>query len=146
MKRLFVVALFLLLAACAPQDTTEKEDGVMNQGDVSVNIRPQQGVALVEITAEGFVPSELTVKQGETVTWVNKNTKAHWVASAQHPTHKIYPGSGIEKCGTGEAIFDACRGLAQGESFSFTFNEKGSWNYHDHLNVGQPFFGKIIVE
>ena len=26
----------------------------------------------------------------------------------------------------------------------FTFNEKGSWNYHDHLVTG--LFGKIIVE
>ena len=63
-----------------------------------------------------------------------------------HPTHKVYPGSDIEKCGTAEEsnIFDACRGLKEGESYEFTFNEKGSWRYHDHLNIKNT--GSIIVE
>ena len=63
-----------------------------------------------------------------------------------HPTHTAYPGSGIEKCGTDEeeGIFDACKGLEEGESFSFVFNEAGSWNYHNHLSPGQ--FAKVIVE
>ncbi|MEK6824273.1 MAG: hypothetical protein AABY02_00300, partial [Nanoarchaeota archaeon] len=63
-----------------------------------------------------------------------------------HPSHKNYPGSDIAKCGTSEAstIFDACKGLAQGESYSFTFNEVGSWNYHDHLNPNLR--GTVIVE
>jgi len=101
---------------------------------------------VIEITSSGFTPSELTISKGETVTWINKDTEEHLPASAIHPTHTVYPGSGIEKCGTSEEkmIFDACRGLAPGESWSFTFNEIGTWGYHDHLNV--DFKGKIIVE
>ena len=98
----------------------------------------------VTITAEGFSPKTLTVKAGTAVTFVNEDANEHWPASARHPTHTMYPGSSIEKCGTGEAIFDACKGLAQGESFSFTFNEKGSWRYHDHLGVSLT--GTIVVE
>lgn len=98
----------------------------------------------VAITAEGFSPKTLTVKAGTMVTFVNEDVNEHWPASAMHPTHMVYPGSGIQKCGTGEAIFDACKGLAQGESFSFTFDEIGSWKYHDHLNV--PLTGTIVVE
>ena len=57
-----------------------------------------------------------------------------------HPTHAIYPESG----GCIGSKFDACKGLKEGESWSFTFNEKGTWNYHDHFDVSK--FGKIIVE
>lgn len=67
-------------------------------------------------------------------------------ASAMRPTHKVYPGSDIEKCGTAEEskIFDACRAIPAGGSWFFTFNEAGSWDYHDHLDAKN--FGKIIVE
>ncbi|MBI4151358.1 hypothetical protein HY496_00165, partial [Candidatus Woesearchaeota archaeon] len=63
-----------------------------------------------------------------------------------HPTHTVYPHSGIEKCGTADEgmIFDACRALAQGETFSFIFTETGSWKYHDHLNPRKT--GTVIVE
>ena len=101
---------------------------------------------VIEITGSGFSPQTLTIKKGETVTWINKDTEGHWPASAMHPTHTVYPGSNIEKCRTAEeeSIFDACRELAPEESYSFTFNEIGSWGYHDHLNAN--LFGKIIVE
>ena len=108
-----------------------------------------QGTAgnVIEITSSGFTPSELTISRGETVTWVNKDTEEHWPASAIHPTHQAYPGSGIEKCGTSEQnmIFDACHNLTPGESFSFTFNEVGTWNYHEHLDISFGF-GKVIVQ
>ncbi len=101
---------------------------------------------IIEITSSGFNPKTLTIKTGEGVTFVNKNTNAHWPASAFHPTHTVYPASGIEKCGTSEQslIFDACKGLKQEETWSFTFNSKGDWKYHDHLNPS--LFGSVIVQ
>lgn len=101
----------------------------------------------IEITQDGsFVPAELRIKQGDKVTWTNNWDKDSWPASAAHPTHEVYPGSSIQKCNTDEEsrIFDACKGIKPGESWSFTFNEKGSWNYHNHLVLGK--FGKVIVE
>lgn len=99
----------------------------------------------IEIMSSGFSPSNLEIKAGDSVTWMNKDTVEHWPASAMHPTHKVYPGSDIAKCGTAEEtkIFDACKGLALGESWTFVFDEKGSWNYHDHLVSSRS--GKIIV-
>jgi len=101
---------------------------------------------VIEITSSGFTPKTLTISKGETVTWINKDTEEHWPASANHPTHTVYPGSNIEKCGTIEqaGIFDACRGVPPGESWSFTFNEAGTWGYHDHLQ--SSLTGKIIVK
>ena len=98
----------------------------------------------VEITAAGFSPNTLTVKSGDTMVFVNKDTAQHWPASAAHPTHVVYPETG----GCIGSKFDACKGLAEGESFEFVFNEKGSWKYHDHLNCcsDPAFFGTIVVE
>ncbi len=94
----------------------------------------------VEIRADGFYPSELKIKAGETVVFVNKDSKEHWPASDVHPTHTKYPESG----GCIGSAFDSCKGLKQEESYSFTFKEKGTWYYHDHLNPGLK--GKIVVE
>ncbi len=100
----------------------------------------------VEITDTGYSPQKVTVKQGDTVKWVNNSSSENWPASAKHPTHEVYPGSSITKCGTAEEsnIFDACRGLKAGESYSFTFNEKGMWAYHEHIAV--KMFGQVVVE
>ncbi len=103
---------------------------------------PSDEEYIVEITSGGFSPSEVIIEAGETVTWVNKDSVAHWVASANHPDHKVYPETG----GCIGSTFDACKGIEPGESWSFTFNQKGSWGYHDHINFGAPFFGKVIVE
>jgi len=99
----------------------------------------------VEITSNGYSPKELKINKGDKVTWVNKNSAGHWPASAMHPTHALYPGSGLEKCGTSEQdkIFDSCKELSPGESWSFAFNEAGSWKYHDHLNLANT--GSITV-
>lgn len=102
--------------------------------------------ATIEITAKGFSPETITISQGDTVTFINKDIEKHWPASAIHPTHTKYPGSGIDKCGTLDEyyIFDACRGLEEGEEYSFPFDEIGTWKYHDHLNP--EIKGTIIVE
>lgn len=98
----------------------------------------------IERTNTGYSPSTLTISVGDTVIFLNKSNSQNWPASDRHPTHTNYPGSGITKCGSSTTIFDACKELASGESYSFTFNEIGTWNYHDHLQPGKT--GTIIVE
>ena len=99
----------------------------------------------IEITSSGFSPKTLDIKKGDKVNFINKGSSSSWPASAIHPTHKVYPDSGINKCGTAEEanIFDACGGLENQETYSFTFNEIGSWNYHNHLNPSKT--GTISV-
>jgi plastocyanin len=99
---------------------------------------------IVEMSSTGFSPGVLKIKAGDTVIFKQIDGSKTWPASDFHPTHTIYPGSDIRKCGSGDKIFDSCRGLKEGESWSFTFNEKGSWNYHDHLNPKNV--GTIVVE
>lgn len=102
------------------------------------------GVTVV-YSDNGYSPSEVSVKVGESVTFLNQSSRATWPASANHPTHTVYPGSTIGKCGTDEAldIFDACGGVAPGESWEFTFNEAGTWGYHDHLRAN--YRGSVVV-
>ncbi|MCI0532933.1 plastocyanin/azurin family copper-binding protein [bacterium] len=91
---------------------------------------------IVLYTDAGYEPKKITVAAGDTVVFENRSGFQVWTASDSHPTHVLYPGSDIKKCGTGAIIFDSCGILSEGESFSFTFNEKGSWGYHNHRNPG----------
>ena len=93
----------------------------------------------IEITSSGFSPNSLTINSGDKVTWINKGSDLSWPASAIHPTHTAYTEIG----GCIGSKFDACRGLAEGESFTFTFNEVGTWKYHDHLKISNT--GTIVV-
>jgi len=147
MKKVYLMMLVLatlFIAGCISSGTQNQRNNLNNENNINNNV--DETIFTVEITSEGFSPNELTINQGDTVKWINKDSARHWPASAMHPTHTVYPSSDIKKCGTSEqsSIFDACKGLAQGESWSFTFNEKGSWNYHDHLFPGLR--GKIIVQ
>ncbi|MDP3953919.1 MAG: hypothetical protein Q8Q06_00700 [bacterium] len=86
---------------------------------------------IVEMTNDTFVPAELTIKVGDTVVFVNKDSSPHWPASGVHPTHQICQG------------FDSLKGIAQNETYSFTFNEAKECPMHDHVRPSMK--GKIIV-
>ena len=97
----------------------------------------------IEIISNSYSPSTLEINSGDTVTFVNIDSSSNWPASGAHPTHTIYPES-TGKCPViGGSDFDACRGLSQGESYSFTFNVVGNWKYHNHRSPGTT--GTIIV-
>lgn len=103
-----------------------------------ISVEPIE-VHTVRVTANGFVPATLTVKRGDNVMWVNESDRNVWPASAVHPTHTAYPTTG----GCLGSAFDACHGLVPNESWSFEFNEVGTWRYHDHLRAS--ITGTIVV-
>lgn len=86
----------------------------------------------VSINEEGFSPEVLNIPLGSTVVWTNDGQKAHWPASNYHPTHTLYPEEG----GCLGSKFDACKGLLNGETFTFKFDKEGNWTVHDHLFPG----------
>ena len=150
-----MIAILLLVAVVggiflfsAVSKNPVKTAGVINNPDENSEQITENSGNVIEITSSEFAPETLTISKGETVTFINKDTEEHWPASAMHPTHTFYPGSDIAKCFDDETdkstLFDSCSGLSEGESWSFTFNEVGSWGYHDHLNAN--LHGKIIVE
>lgn len=101
---------------------------------------------VIEMRPSGFSPRSIRISVGDTVTFTNVDRSGSvWPASVSHPQHLAYPGSGISKCGTDQegSIFDACKEINPGESYSFTFNEVGIWRYHNHLIPS--YVGTVIV-
>ncbi len=116
-------------------------DGVAPQttsAPVANNVMKNPSVAVVSfavaMTKSGFVPSTFSVKKGTQVTFVNKDTVAHWPASGPHPVHTCYPG------------FDALQPIAPGASYSHVFDVAKTCAFHDHLNPSaSSFHGSITV-
>lgn len=86
----------------------------------------------VNYTSNGFSPDPVTIKVGDTVTFVNQNGGGMWVASGPHPVHTDYPE------------FDEKKAVSTGGSYEFTFTKVGSWSYHNHLSPSKR--GTVIVE
>lgn len=95
----------------------------------------------IEMTTTGFSPSRITINRGDTVNFISAGA-SRWPASNVHPTHTVYPGSSISKCGGADELntFDACRST---EDYSFIFDSVGTWGYHDHFSPGRG--GTITV-
>jgi plastocyanin len=110
-----------------------------------VSSEPVAGEHIVTYTDSGYLPSTLTIKKGETITFINKSSHPMWPASAYHPTHRVYSGTSLEEhCPDKQGIaFDACEGIPAGGFWSFTFDQRGTWKYHDHLNPSNT--GTIVV-
>jgi len=104
-----------------------------------------QQTTIIKMTETGFVPAQVRISQGTAITFVNEDTEPHWPASNMHPVHTFYPGSDIRKCSTPEEIyiFDACKPILPGDSYTFVFRESGGWGFHDHMY--STFFGGVDV-
>lgn len=87
---------------------------------------------IIRYTANGFQPSLITVKIGTKITFRNESGSPMWPASAVHPTHQLLPE------------FDAKGSIANGSTYSFTFQKIGTWPFHNHLKPSLT--GKVIVE
>ena len=74
-------------------------------------------------TDASFTPGQVTVPQGSTVTWQNKDATAHTTTS----TTGLWNGA-----------------LPAGASFAFTFNNKGTFAYTCTLHAGMT--GAITVQ
>ncbi len=75
----------------------------------------------IDIMDFAFNPDTITVTKGTTVTWTNKD-------SAQHTV-------------TGTAFTSET--LGQGQTYSYTFNEAGTFEYHCRFHTSM--LGKVIV-
>jgi plastocyanin len=147
MKKL---AVFLLIAvtvvAAGCTDSTESTS--TPETESPDNTQPtdlEQENNTIFYTDSGFQPADLTVQQGDTVTWLDRSSNTMWVGSDRHPSHTNYAGTTRrEHCQDGDqttAAFDQC---TTGDRFSFTFEKTGEWGYHNH----QPFErgGTVTVE
>jgi plastocyanin len=131
----------------SPDNGGAAQDGASGGVSADINAGVAAGVptaATVALTSSGFSPKSVTIKKGGTVTWVNQTSGDMWIGSAPHPTHTGYDGTTQQQhCApgyAGPAPFDECK---EADTFSFTFDKVGSWNYHNHENAS--LFGTVVV-
>ncbi len=120
-----------------PPDTTTPDQ---NAASSTASLPAKE--TIVTYGPKGFEPKTITIKVGEKVTFVNESENGMWVGSSKHPIHADYPEKTSKDC-LGSA-FDQCAASGTGTSYSFTFNKKGSWNYHNH--VAPNNWGTVVVE
>ena len=133
---LFSLASLGLLAACGG-------GGGNNPGGGSTAVVVRDGGtggasgATVTMTANGVSPSSVTVAVGQTVTFVNNDTRVHEIASNPHPQHGSCPGV---EAGLGQ--------VAPGQTkVTHNFANAGTCGYHDHQDdTNTRFQGSIIVQ
>lgn len=83
---------------------------------------PQDSTNAINIENFSFNPNAITVKKGDSVTWTNNDAAPHTIKSA-----------------TFNSVV-----LNKGQSFSFTFNDTGTFNYS--CSIHPSMAGEIIVE
>lgn len=83
--------------------------------------------ATVLVTPESFGPETIKIAKGQSITWANDDEIVHQLEGDQ---------SGVQELNAE---------LGAGDSFNFTFEEAGTYTYHDPLNPDK-FKGTVIVE
>lgn len=109
--------------------------------DTDPSTTPSTGTTMhiVEMTGDyEFVPSKLTIKQGDSVQWVITGTKPHEVASGK----VVETEDGME--GVPDGLWDSGK-MASG-SFTYTFNSTGTFPYYCDSHADQGMTGTITVE
>lgn len=120
----------------------ENSDAKTDSGNNStaVNEDAAKSENIIIYNGSNFLPNVIEVERNTTVTFKNQSSSSMWPASASHPTHKDYPATG----GCGGSMFDACMGITESGSWTFTFDKAGTWKYHDHLRPSAE--GTVIVK
>ncbi len=98
---------------------------------VSEPAAPQPGTVTVSYDSNGFSPSTITVKSGQTVTFDNKTSATIQPSSDPHPQH------------TDNSELNAGN-ISSGSSKSITPKQTGSFGMHDHFNPSHTL--NITVE
>jgi len=94
---------------------------------------------IVEMTGDyEFVPSSLTIKQGDSVKWVMNSPKPHEVASGT----VIMTEDGRE--GIPDGLWNS--GKMVSGSFTYTFNATGTFPYYCDSHVDVGMIGTITVQ
>jgi plastocyanin len=85
----------------------------------------------VKLSQVKFMPMDLIVSSGTKITWVNDDSETHYINTDSHPAHTQVLG------------FNS-KALQKGDSFSYTFTDKGAYPYHCSAHAAN-MTGNIVV-
>lgn len=91
-------------------------------------IAEETPTVMASITDSGFTPATITIKKGQDVTWTNQGRAAYQIVADQNNPQG----------------FKTSEALNPNDSYSFTFEDSGTYSYHDPANIDRK--GTIIVE
>ena len=93
------------------------------------------GMITIKIDQLRFIPEELHVKAGTTVTWKNFENKPHQVMNDQFKEYSMGDLFDSERLESIE--------VTGTHEYSYTFNDPGEYKYHCHIHPSMK--GKIVV-
>ncbi|HTH03665.1 MAG TPA: hypothetical protein VL882_25490 [Vicinamibacterales bacterium] len=131
------IAALIVTTACGGSSPTSPGGG--GGGSVVVQSTGSVGTigATITIGANGSVsPSQVNVPVGQSVTFVNNDSRSHDMESDPHPAHTACPS--IANVGL----------LQPGQSkTTFGFANAGTCGYHDHnADTNTGLMGRIVVQ
>lgn len=132
---LFSVAALGILSACGGGGSSTSPGG----GGTAVVVKDSgtggPNGATITLTGGGLSAKSVTIAVGQTVTFVNNDTRPHEIASNPHPQHGSCP-----------SIETALGTIAAGQTkITHNFGNAGTCGYHDHLDDTNPAFQGLIV-
>ena len=129
---------YLLIKGYSKEPTVS----VVDKQTATSSVTPSAGVGeqsksstTITYNSSGFSPSNVTIKTGGTITWVNDSDSEIQIGANPHPIH-----TGNKEMSGGGFVLT----LASGEQAAVTITKTGSHGYHNHLNSSQG--GSITVE
>jgi plastocyanin len=131
-----VAAALLTVSACGGSTTSPTSTPPSGGGSVGSTGAVGTSGATITIAANGAVsPGQVTVTVGQSVTFVNNDTRTHDMASDPHPSHTGCP-----------AIANVGNLQAGQTKLTFGFSGTGSCGFHDHGNPGDAALkGSITI-
>jgi plastocyanin len=124
MKWFIAMALVAVVALVGCSAKKEAAAGAVVAVELQAEPSPAPEAKEIVIKGKLLEPSEVRVRKGAELTWVNVDGSRHRI---------------IEN----NAVFDSSEQLYGGKAFSYTFNKAGEYEYVDILGGG---VGRVFVE
>jgi plastocyanin len=126
-----------------PDVEMEKMDAAMEEmdhemeeeemtADANYTVTDAPSVAEFVYTKDGYSPKTVTIKAGETISFINKSEIETQPSFGEHMNHAAYPDKKVHPS------------LKMGESDKITFPEAGTFEFHNHHNEDHK--GTVVVE
>lgn len=122
-----LLLISMTVAGCGDSSTGTEYDENGNGNDVEQEVR---GPNDVWMQGTSFVPGNLEVEAGTTVTWTNKSAEIHTVTSGEAGEH--------------DNLFDS-GDMTGNATFQYTFDDTGVFDYFCRPHVSMGMTGTITV-
>ena len=132
MKRVLYFGLALAIAVAVACDDDGNGNPLVPDGG-----SPGPSGATITIGANGAVsPANVTITTGQSVTYINNDSRAHEMASDPHPDHNSCPS------------INALQVVSPGQTkLTNAFNNTGACGYHDHGDpTNNSLRGRITIQ